>query len=194
MKRKKKEMGETGEEEEEEKSEREIEFERQRDYYLQMLGEDGVKNIEDLSNLRSPEEQQKLFEEEEKIKMEEERRKILEEEERQKEILMKENNICPYCKQNTGSLNYNTMESTMKSGKLKKKENPALLPPNHDQLMDTFSNKDFVCCVHHNQGPFNVEDQDPREFQNMPPCMLNNIIPAGKPTTKNVPLNLFSQE
>ena len=97
-------------------------------------------------------------------------------------------------KQNTGSLNYNTMESTMKSGKLKKKENPALLPPNHDQLMDTFSNKDFVCCVHHNQGPFNVEDQDPREFQNMPPCMLNNIIPAGKPTTKNVPLNLFSQE
>jgi hypothetical protein len=194
MKRKMKEMGETGEEEEEEKSEREIEFEKQRDYYLQMLGEDSVKNLEDLSNLKSPEEQEKIFEEEKKLKMEEERRKILEEQEKQKELLMKENNICPYCNQNTGSQNFNTMDSTMRSGKLRKKENPALLPPNHDQLMDTFSNKNFVCCVHHNQGPFNVEDQDPREFQNMPPCMLNNIIPAGKPTTKNVPLNLLTQE
>ena len=78
MKKKMKELGEEGdEEEEEEKSEKEIEFERQRDYYLKMLGEDGVKNLEDLTEIKTPEEQQKI-EEEQKIKMEEEKRKILE--------------------------------------------------------------------------------------------------------------------
>ena len=59
--------------------------------------------------------------------------------------------------------------------------------------MGTFSNPNFVCCMHHNQGLFNVEDQDPRAFKNMPPCMMSNIVPAGKPTTKNVPLNLCSE-
>jgi hypothetical protein len=140
MKKKMKELGEEGdEEEEEEKSEKEIEFERQRDYYLKMLGEDGVKNLEDLTEIKTPEEQQKI-EEEQKIKMEEERRKILEEQERQ-QMMMNQNyqnmnnnvpNICPYCNNNTNSSQFNTMDGTLKT--LKKKENPALLPPNQDLM------------------------------------------------------------
>ena len=181
------------------KSEKEIEFERQRDYYMKMLGEDGVKNLEDLTEIKTPEEQQRINEEEQKIKMEEEeKRKFLEEQERQ-QMMLNQNynnqnnnipNLCPYCHNKTNSSQFNTMEGTLKT--LKKKENPALLPPNQNDFMGTFSNPNFVCCMHHNQGPFNVEDQDPRAFQNMPPCMLNNIVPAGKPTTKNIPLNLFS--
>jgi len=85
----------------------------------------------------------------------------------------------------------NNNETLKSYGNLKKKENPALLPPNQNDLMGTFSNPNFVCCMHHNQGVFNVEEQDPRAFKNMPPCMLNNIVPAGKPTKKNIPLNLF---
>ena len=199
MKKKMKEQGEEEEEEEEEKSEKEIEFERQRDYYMKMLGEDGVKNLEDLTEIKTPEEQQRINEEELKIKMEEEeKRKFLEEQERQ-QMMLNQNynnqnnnipNLCPYCNNKTNSSQFNTMEGTLKT--LKKKENPALLPPNQNDFMGTFSNPNFVCCMHHNQGPFNVEDQDPRAFQNMPPCMLNNIVPAGKPTTKNIPLNLFS--
>ena len=195
MKRKMKELGEEGEEyEEEEKSEKELEFERQRDYYMKMLGEDGIKNLEDLSQLKSPEEQEKIKEEEQRIKMEEERLKLLEEQERQKMIMNQnynnEGNLCPYCNNKTSSTQFNTNDG-MKS--LKKKENPALLPPNQNDFMGTFSNPNFVCCMHHNQGLFNVEDQDPRAFKNMPPCMMSNIVPAGKPTTKNVPLNLFSE-
>ena len=195
MKKKMKELGEEGEEEEEEKSEKELEFEKKRDYYMKMLGEDGIKNLEDLTELKSPEEE-KIFEEEKRIKMEEEKRKILEEQQRQ-EMIMNQNynnennipNLCPYCYNKTNSTQFNIIDG-MKS--LKKKENPALLPPNQNEFMGTFSNPNFVCCMHHNHELFNVEDQDPRAFKNMPPCMLSNIVPAGKPITKNVPLNLFS--
>ena len=128
-KKKMKEQGEE-EEEEEEKSEKEIEFERQRDYYMKMLGEDGVKNLEDLTEIKTPEEQQRINEEEQKIKMEEEeKRKFLEEQERQ-QMMLNQNynnqnnnipNLCPYCNNKTNSSQFNTMEGTLKTLKKKRK-------------------------------------------------------------------------
>ena len=57
-------------------------------------------------------------------------------------------------------------------------------------------NKDnaFVCCVHHSQMPVTSEEKDPRNYQGMPPCMMANIIPAGKPSHIVAPLNIFDND
>ena len=75
---------------------------------------------------------------------------------------------------------------------LKKKENPALLPPNFELV----KNKDnaFVCCVHHSQMPVTSQEKDPRNYQGMPPCMMASIIPAGKPSHVVAPLNIFEND
>ena len=75
---------------------------------------------------------------------------------------------------------------------LKKKENPALLPPNFELV----KNKDnaFVCCVHHSQMPVTSQEKDPRNYQGMPPCMMASIIPAGKPSHTLAPLNIFAND
>ena len=73
---------------------------------------------------------------------------------------------------------------------LKKKENPALLPPDCELIRNKDNN--LICCVQHSQLPVNAQEKDPRYYQGMPPCMLATIIPAGKPSHVLAPLNLFS--
>lgn len=76
--------------------------------------------------------------------------------------------------------------------RLRKKENPALLPPNSD-LLNFYSgnNSSYVCCFHHSMIPFNAQEKNPRNYQGMPPCLLKGVAAAGKPTRLMEPLNLF---
>ena len=176
-----------------EESEGQLLYEKQREYYLKMLGEEKVKNIEDLSNL----EVQKKLKEEEQINNNELKQKEnivnVNENELQnineKNINVDENNAhnCT-----VKSLNEQIKEERRPVNPLKKKENPALLPPNFELV----KNKDnaFVCCVHHSQMPVTSEEKDPRNYQGMPPCMMANIIPAGKPSHIVAPLNIFDND
>ena len=173
--KKNKKKGEEEQEQEEEKDnevdESEEEFERQKNFYEKMLGEEGMKNLEDLKDIKIEDKE----EEKEEEKKEEEKN---EEEPNQNETA---ENTCPYCN--------NTIMKTMTSpnntmSRLKKKENPALLPPS-----EVFPG--FVCCMHHSKEQFNMKEKDPRTYTNMPPCMMNTITPAGLPMKKSKPLNLF---
>jgi hypothetical protein len=173
--------------EEFEESEGQLLYEKQREYYLKMLGEDKVKNIEDLTNL----EVQKKNEEIEQIDPNEINNKInnnKENEENNNENI--EQNDEHNCQ--VPPLNEQIKEERKPCNPLKKKENPALLPPNFELV----KNKDnaFVCCVHHSQMPVTYQEKDPRNYQGMPPCMMANITPAGKPSHIVAPLNIFAND
>jgi hypothetical protein len=173
--------------EEFEESEGQLLYEKQREYYLKMLGEDKVKNIEDLTNL----EVQKKNEEIEQIDPNEINNKInnnKENEENNNENI--EQNDEHNCQ--VPPLNEQIKEERKPCNPLKKKENPALLPPNFELV----KNKDnaFVCCVHHSQMPITYQEKDPRNYQGMPPCMMANITPAGKPSHIVAPLNIFAND
>ena len=107
------------------------EFERKKEFYEKMLGEDGMKNLEDLKDLKIEEE-----------KTQNPPQVIEEQKEKPNDT---EETTCPYCNPTL----YKTMTSgTNTMSRLKKKENPALLPPS-----ETFPG--FVCCMHHSKEQFN---------------------------------------
>ena len=160
-----------------EESEGQILYEKQREYYLRMLGEDKVKNLEDLTNLE--------VQREEEIIKEENENNI----ENKENIDINENKV-DIVEHKCYPLNVNVEQNNVAVNPLKKKENPALLPPNIELINNQGNN--LVCCVQHSQLPINVQEKDPRNYQGMPPCMLTSIIPAGKPSHVLAPLNLFS--
>jgi hypothetical protein len=173
-------------EEEYEESEGQLLYEKQREYYLKMLGEEKVKNIEDLTNL----EIKRKINEEEQIDenaIKEEANNNEENIERNKDINEDNAHNCEVT-----PLNEQIKEERKPCNPLKKKENPALLPPNFELV----KNKDnaFVCCVHHSQMPVTSQEKDPRNYQGMPPCMMSSIIPAGKPSHIVAPLNIFAND
>ena len=175
-------------EEDFEESEGQLLYEKQREYYLKMLGEEKVKNIEDLSHL----EVQKKNEETEQINTN------LNSNENNKESDIKENNneIDNLEENNEHNCQVVPLTEQIKQripcNPLKKKENPALLPPNFELV----KNKDnaFVCCVHHSKMPVTSDEKDPRNYQGMPPCMMAEITPAGKPSHIVAPLNIFAND
>ena len=177
-------------EEDIEESEGQLLYEKQRDYYIKMLGEDKIKNIEDLSKL----EVQKNI-----INNEEEQNPEQENEEHVDNNIDNENNNANdnnTHKCQTMPLNYQIKEEKKIINPLKKKENPALLPPNFELVKDNnkMNNNTFVCCVHHSQVPVTSQEKDPRNYQGMPPCMMESIIPAGKPSHVVAPLNIFADD
>ena len=165
-----------------EESEGQLLYEKQREYYLKMLGEEKVKNIEDLTNL----EIQKKIDEEKEDNNEIKEKEIIDVEENEK-INMNVNHNCPVI-----PLEDKIKEERKPVNPLKKKENPALLPPNFDLVKD--KDNTFVCCVHHSQKPVTSQEKDPRNYQGMPPCMMASIIPAGKPSHIVAPLNIFDND
>ena len=169
-------------EEEYEESEGQLLYEKQREYYLKMLGEEKVKNIEDLTNL----EIQKKIDEEKEDNNEIKEKEIIDVEENEKNN-MNVNHNCPVI-----PLEDKIKEERKPVNPLKKKENPALLPPNFDLVKD--KDNTFVCCVHHSQKPVTSQEKDPRNYQGMPPCMMASIIPAGKPSHIVAPLNIFDND
>ena len=177
-------------EEEYEESEGQLLYEKQREYYLKMLGEEKVKNIEDLTNL----EVQKninINESQEQIDNNEIREnENIEDNNINKENNLDENNNIHNCQ--VPPLDEQIKQERKPCNPLKKKENPALLPPNFELV----KNKDnaFVCCVHHSQMPVTSQEKDPRNYQGMPPCMMASIIPAGKPSHTLAPLNIFAND
>ena len=176
-------------EEDFEESEGQLLYEKQREYYLKMLGEEKVKNIEDLSNL----EVQKKIEETEKVNT-----NLNSNENNKENEMTKENNneINNLEENNEHNCQVAPLTEQIKQrvpcNPLKKKENPALLPPNFELV----KNKDnaFVCCVHHSKMPVTSDEKDPRNYQGMPPCMMAEIIPAGKPSHIVAPLNIFAND
>ena len=176
-------------EEEVEESEGQLLYEKQREYYLKMLGEEKVKNIEDLTNL----EVQKKNEEMEQINT-----NLNSNENNKENEMTKENNneINNFEENNEHNCQIVLLNEQIKQRKpcnpLKKKENPALLPPNFELV----KNKDnaFVCCVHHSKIPVTSDEKDPRNYQGMPPCMMAEITPAGKPSHIVAPLNIFAND
>ena len=176
-------------EEEFEESEGQLLYEKQREYYLKMLGEEKVKNIEDLTNL----EVQKKNEEMEQINT-----NLNSNENNKENEMTKENNneINNFEENNEHNCQIVLLNEQIKQRKpcnpLKKKENPALLPPNFELV----KNKDnaFVCCVHHSKIPVTSDEKDPRNYQGMPPCMMAEITPAGKPSHIVAPLNIFAND
>ena len=174
-------------EDEYEESEGQLLYEKQREYYLKMLGEEKVKNIEDLTNL----EIQRKTNEEEQIDdnaiKEEVNNKNEENIEKNKDVNEDNAHNCEVI-----PLNEQIKEERKPCNPLKKKENPALFPPNFELV----KNKDnaFVCCVHHSQMPITFQEKDPRNYQGMPPCMMSSIIPAGKPSHIVAPLNIFAND
>ena len=175
-------------EEEYEESEGQLLYEKQREYYLKMLGEEKVKNIEDLTNL---EVQKNINESQEQIDNNEIREnENIEDNNINQENNLDENNNIHNCQ--VPPLDEQIKQERKPCNPLKKKENPALLPPNFELV----KNKDnaFVCCVHHSQMPVTSQEKDPRNYQGMPPCMLSSIIPAGKPSHVVAPLNIFNNE
>ena len=189
-----------GEEEEEyEESEGQLLYEKQRDYYLKMLGEDQVKNLEDLTNLEVQKDPQLNDENQQKMIQDNNVNNInyyqpqfdnqnmpQQNQEIEGQANMEHNcNVYPLNEQIE-----HKEENHVPINPLKKKENPALLPPNYE-LIKSKDNNNFVCCVHHSQLPINYQEKDPRNYQGMPPCMLSSIIPAGKPSHVVAPLNVF---
>ena len=175
-------------EEEYEKSEGQLLYEKQREYYLKMLGEEKVKNIEDLTNL---EVQKNINESQEQIDNNEIREnENIEDNNINQENNLDENNNIHNCQ--VPPLDEQIKQERKPCNPLKKKENPALLPPNFELV----KNKDnaFVCCVHHSQMPVTSQEKDPRNYQGMPPCMMASIIPAGKPSHTLAPLNIFAND
>ena len=175
-------------EEEYEESEGQLLYEKQREYYLKMLGEEKVKNIEDLTNL---EVQKNINESQEQIDNNEIREnENIEDNNINQENNLDENNNIHNCQ--VPPLDEQIKQERKPCNPLRKKENPALLPPNFELV----KNKDnaFVCCVHHSQMPVTSQEKDPRNYQGMPPCMMASIIPAGKPSHTLAPLNIFAND
>ena len=175
-------------EEQYEESEGQLLYEKQREYYLKMLGEEKVKNIEDLTNL---EVQKNINESQEQIDNNEIREnENIEDNNINQENNLDENNNIHNCQ--VPPLDEQIKQERKPCNPLKKKENPALLPPNFELV----KNKDnaFVCCVHHSQMPVTSQEKDPRNYQGMPPCMMASIIPAGKPSHTLAPLNIFAND
>ena len=175
-------------EEEYEESEGQLLYEKQREYYLKMLGEEKVKNIEDLTNL---EVQKNINDSQEQIDNNEIREnENIEDNNINQENNLDENNNIHNCQ--VPPLDEQIKQERKPCNPLKKKENPALLPPNFELV----KNKDnaFVCCVHHSQMPVTSQEKDPRNYQGMPPCMMASIIPAGKPSHTLAPLNIFAND
>ena len=171
-----------------EESEGQLLYEKQREYYLKMLGEEKVKNIEDLTNL---EVQKNINESQEQIDNNEIREnENIEDNNINQENNLDENNNIHNCQ--VPPLDEQIKQERKPCNPLKKKENPALLPPNFELV----KNKDnaFVCCVHHSQMPVTSQEKDPRNYQGMPPCMMASIIPAGKPSHTLAPLNIFAND
>ena len=179
--------------EEIEESEGQLLYEKQREYYLKMLGEDKINQLEDLTNL---EVQKQNIEDNNNINNDI-NNNIND---------INNNNIPPLQNENihqeipnqTNIENNNLLlnkkiieEHNIPTNPLKKKENPALLPPNFE-LLKNKDNINFVCCVNHSQLPVDYKEKDPRNYQGMPPCMLSSIIPAGKPSHVLAPLNIFN--
>lgn len=50
----------------------------------------------------------------------------------------------------------------------------------------------FISCKDHPVEYFDVTKADPKNFSNYPSCYIAKIPFAGKPLTKDSPLNLFS--
>jgi len=169
------------EEEDVEESEGQLLYEKKRDYYLKMLGEDNLKNLEDLTNLEVQKEEKKIKEAEPNKEQQEKIDSNIIVDNTSKEVNQPEN------------LNLIDHNKCTHVNPLKKKENPALLPPSIEFLKNNEINN-FVCCVHHSQQPVNYQDKDPKNYQGMPPCMLQSIIPAGKPSHVVAPLNIFANE
>ena len=190
---------EEGEEEDYEESEGQLLYEKQREYYLKMLGEDQIKNLEDLTNLEVQKDAQFSNENEQKMPKDNNINNVnnfqpqyenenipQQNQEIQDQANVEHNcNIYPPNAQLVQNENIHIPVNP-----LKKKENPALLPPNYEVLKNNDNN--FVCCVHHSQIPVNFQEKDPRNYQGMPPCMLSSIIPAGKPSHVVPPLNIFT--
>jgi hypothetical protein len=170
-----------------EESEGQLLYEKQREYYLKMLGEDKINQIEDLTNLevqKEQEEQNNKIIEDNNINDIPQIENNIPQEIPNQELLNQENiqnNICTL----------NSQQNNIPTNPLKKKENPALLPPN-SELLKNKTNNNFVCCINHSQLPVNYQDKDPKNYQGMPPCMLSSIIPAGKPSHVLAPLNIFA--
>ena len=190
-KRMKKKGMEFEEGEEIEESEGQLLYEKQREYYLKMLGEDKINQLEDLTNLEVQKE----------IK-----NKLEENKDTNNNLFPPNENIPPNNENvpqeipnnndnqfNNLPLNNEIQQKHIPVNPLKKKENPALLPPN-SELLNTNTNINFICCVDHSQLPVSFREKDPTNYQGLPPCMLSSIIPAGKPSHVLAPLNLFSEE
>ena len=179
--------------EELEESEGQLLYEKQREYYLKMLGEEKVKNLEDLTNLEVQREEQIVKDENQKNI---EDNNNINNTNNMNNINYNENNVQEIKNQvehKCYPLNYQMEQNNIPINPLKKKENPALLPPNFE-LLKNKENNNFVCCVHHSQLPINYQEKDPKNYQGMPPCMLSSIIPAGKPSHVLAPLNIFANE
>ena len=207
-----------GEEEEREKSEGELLYEKQRDYYLKMLGEDYMRKIEDLTSLevqkgRNIIKGQNLnnmnnlnyiqnnknninynnYVQDNNLANKVRYNNYVNNINPQINYIPQQNKIAMLHKCNGYPVNILTEQNDSSINLLKKKENPALLPPNIRSLNNN-QNNNFICCVHHSQLPINYQDKDPRNYQGMPPCMLSSIIPAGKPSHLLAPLNIFASE
>lgn len=188
------------------KSPEQLEFERQRDYYLAMLGEAGTKNLEDLTHMEVKQDEDTQtgnyhYNKEMLIEANEKPSMPYENEKNQEQFAVKnkstsitgydgyqtctcKNSSCPVCV--SSKKNFHTYNL------LKAKENPALLPPNSELIKTAAETNGFVCCKHHSQIPLNCQERDPRYYQGMPPCMMDYVIPAGVPSSVVEPLNLFT--
>ena len=153
-----------------------------------MLGEDKVRNLEDLTNLEVKREGEIIKEENIEVK----ENKDIENIENKENIEMNENkaDLEHKCYPLNYPLNIKMEQNNVITNPLKKKENPALLPPDCELIRNKDNN--LICCVQHSQLPVNAQEKDPRYYQGMPPCMLATIISAGKPSHVLAPLNLFS--
>lgn len=178
-KRKKMASGEEEEEYEEMEDEANLEYNTKKRFYEQMLGEDGLKNLEDLKDLNIETKEEEEQKNQELMEQQAALRKQYQEDEEQQQQQQQEQNPqdenltpCPLCSQT---------QPMYGASLLKKKENPALYPPNNG----------FVCCVHHSKEYFSTENKNPRNYGNMPPCMMASVIPAGRPSKKEEPLCLF---
>jgi hypothetical protein len=168
-------------EEEIEESEGQLLYEKQREYYLRMLGEDKINQLEDLTNLEVHKENEPIIEQNIQNLENNENINI----QNEKNI---QENINQIDKESKTIINPSTSQNHP-TNPLKKKENPALLPPNYELLKN--KENSIICCINHSQLPFNYQDKDPKNYQGMPPCMLSSIIPAGKPSHVLAPLNIF---
>ena len=115
--------------------------------------EDKINQIEDLTNLEVQKEQEeqrnKNIEENNINNIPQANVNILQENPNQINQENTQNNICPL----------NSQQNNVPINPLKKKENPALLPPN-SQLLKNKTNNNFVCCINHSQLPVNYQDKD----------------------------------
>ena len=166
-------------EEEIEKSEGQLLYEKQRDYYLKMINEDNIDNInnfEDLNNLQIQKQKGLEIKKDNNYK-----------------IKKPQNENITQVIKNKMVLNPNTEQNNEDKNPLRKKENITLFPPGYNLLKNKGNNNNII-CVNHSKLPINYQDRDPRNYKGMPPCMLSSIIPAGKPSQVDKPLNIFENE